>query len=227
MLTWTPKGGILFLTTNKVGHFDEAFKSRIHVSLYYPPLDQKSTMQIWKMNLNRLVTNRRHLEVDRKKIESYAKKHYKDLTRSNRATWNGRQIKNAFQTAIALAEFDAKDRNQAKPVLTTEHFNVVAMASEGFDYYLSRIHGTDADRARRDGQRDDDLRDMRSRPTLFPEASSKPSKKYESSDSSSSEDSDAKEKKKPKKEKKKEKKAKKTKKSARAKESSSEESDSE
>jgi hypothetical protein len=27
--------GILFLTTNRVGIMDEAFKSRIHVSLYY------------------------------------------------------------------------------------------------------------------------------------------------------------------------------------------------
>ena len=204
-----------------MGHFDEAFKSRIHVSLYYPPLDKESTMQIWKMNLNRLVANKQHLEFDRKKIESYAKQHYKELTKSNRATWNGRQIKNAFQTALALAEFDAKDKHQTKPVLTTEHFDVVARASEGFDYYLSRIHGTDADRARRDGQRDDDLRDMRSRPALFPGPSSKPPKKYESSNSSSSEDSDAKGKKKRKKEK-----EKKAKKKAKAKESSSEESDS-
>jgi hypothetical protein len=31
--------GILFLTTNRVGHFDEAFKSRIHLSLGYEKLD--------------------------------------------------------------------------------------------------------------------------------------------------------------------------------------------
>jgi len=31
--------GILFLTTNRVGTFDEAFRSRIHMWLYYPPLD--------------------------------------------------------------------------------------------------------------------------------------------------------------------------------------------
>lgn len=32
--------GMLFLTTNRVGAFDEAFKSRIHISLYYPPLGE-------------------------------------------------------------------------------------------------------------------------------------------------------------------------------------------
>jgi hypothetical protein len=30
--------GILFLTTNRVGVFDETFKSRIHLPLYYPLL---------------------------------------------------------------------------------------------------------------------------------------------------------------------------------------------
>ncbi|CEN62310.1 Putative AAA family ATPase [Aspergillus calidoustus] len=29
--------GILFLTTNRVGNMGEAFESRIHINLYYPP----------------------------------------------------------------------------------------------------------------------------------------------------------------------------------------------
>lgn len=32
--------GILFLTTNRVGTLDEAFKSRVHLSLYYPAVRQ-------------------------------------------------------------------------------------------------------------------------------------------------------------------------------------------
>ena len=28
--------GILFLTTNRIGDFDEAFTSRIHMRLFYP-----------------------------------------------------------------------------------------------------------------------------------------------------------------------------------------------
>ena len=92
--------GILFLTTNKVGHFDEAFKSRIHVSLYFPQLDEETTIKIWKMNLERLVNNKKHIEVDGKAIKKYAKKHYMHLSKAKRGPWNGRQIKNAFQTAI-------------------------------------------------------------------------------------------------------------------------------
>lgn len=173
--------GILFLTTNKVGHFDEAFKSRIHVSLYYPQLDEDTSIQIWKMNLRRLLENKKQLDVDRKAIKRYARKHYSNLEKAKRGPWNGRQIKNAFQTAIALAEFDAKTKGLAKPELTVDHFHVVAKAAEGFDEYLSRIHGPDMDRARREGQRDDE----RARPVLFP-VPQRSSRKHVDSSSSSS-----------------------------------------
>ncbi|KAL8811797.1 MAG: hypothetical protein Q9223_007455, partial [Gallowayella weberi] len=115
--------GILILTTNKVGHFDEAFKSRIHVSLYYPALDKQSTLKIWKMNLERLSKSKRALAVDGEEIYEYAKQHYKALVKKGKTTWNGRQIKNAFQTAIALAEFDANKR-EGRPILAVEHFQV-------------------------------------------------------------------------------------------------------
>ncbi len=211
--------GILFLTTNKVGHFDEAFKSRIHVSLYYPQLDEDSTIQIWEMNLQRLLENKKHLEVNSKAIKRYARKHYAKLEKAQRGPWNGRQIKNAFQTAIALAEFDAKTQNKVKPVLTVDHFEVVAKAAYGFDEYLSRIHGTDMDRARREGQRDDE----RARPVLFP-IPQKSTQKKEALSSSSSDSSEVERKSKreklaPKKEKKKRGKSK-----AKGRESSSDES---
>lgn len=148
--------GILFLTTNKIGHFDEAFKSRIHVSLYYPPLDKRSTLKIWKMNLERLSKSKKALEIESSEIYEYARKHYRELHKSGKTTWNGRQIKNAFQTAIALAEFDA-NKKAGRPVLGLEHFKVVAKVSEDFEDYLCRVHGgREADLAKRFMQRDDD-----------------------------------------------------------------------
>ena len=215
--------GILFLTTNKVGHFDEAFKSRIHVALYYPPLDEESAMKIWKMNLQRLIEQRHNFDADVKGIIKYAKRQYRTLEKSKRATWNGRQIKNAFQTAIALAEFEAKTEGRSKPTLSTKHFEVVARASEGFDHYLSMIHGADSDRAKREGMRFDDPRDMLSRPSLLPSTPQR-TNRYASSDSSSSEGSDAKEKKKRKKERKE--KARRKKEKAKALESNSDDSSS-
>lgn len=43
--------GILFLTTNRVETFDDAFQSRIHVALRYNELTFKAKVKIWKMFL--------------------------------------------------------------------------------------------------------------------------------------------------------------------------------
>uniref|UniRef100_A0A4E9E9S0 ATPase AAA-type core domain-containing protein n=1 Tax=Gibberella zeae TaxID=5518 RepID=A0A4E9E9S0_GIBZA len=40
--------GILILTSNRVGIFDEAFKSRIQLNLRYKTLDRAQRKQIWK-----------------------------------------------------------------------------------------------------------------------------------------------------------------------------------
>lgn len=40
--------GVLFLTTNRKDDFDEAFKSRIHVTITYPDLSDTAQAAIWK-----------------------------------------------------------------------------------------------------------------------------------------------------------------------------------
>jgi SpoVK/Ycf46/Vps4 family AAA+-type ATPase len=98
--------GILFLTTNKIGTFDEAFKSRIHVSLYYKELDEEQTLEIWRINLQRIkLTREGRITFDEKKMMKWMKKLFSRNERDNLRPWNGRQIRNACQTAAALAEF--------------------------------------------------------------------------------------------------------------------------
>ncbi|EFX00278.1 aaa family ATPase [Grosmannia clavigera kw1407] len=109
--------GILFLTTNRVGTLDEAFKSRIHVSLYYEPLKRQQTLAIFQVNITKLIEieNERRgtlqemdlsepaLTIHSESILDYAAWYY-DSHPSNR--WNGRQIRNAFQVASSLASYD-------------------------------------------------------------------------------------------------------------------------
>ena len=138
--------GVLFLTTNRIGSFDEAFKSRIHISLYYPPLSESQTFEVWAMNLNRLTKSNRDIYVDRSEIEGFARKHWKEGMR-----WNGRQIRNAFQTAVALAEYEFHEKCQKceqtgdkppfRPALEDRHFKVVAKTSAEFDDYLQSVMG--------------------------------------------------------------------------------------
>lgn len=93
-LQLTPSQGILFLTTNRVGKIDRAFKSRIHLSIYYPKLDLKSSIKIWKNNLK---TMKKDFEKQGKKIEcidgeilAFAKDHYNTLEKKGLRVWNGR-----------------------------------------------------------------------------------------------------------------------------------------
>ncbi|KAK1993593.1 hypothetical protein LX36DRAFT_752254 [Colletotrichum falcatum] len=148
--------GILFLTTNRIGDFDEAFASRIHMSLYYPELDEQKTLRVFRLNLDlieqRFQKQGRTIIIDPSSIEDFALHHFHEH-RYNR--WNGRQIRNACQTALALAEFDAQggildvggeiDRG-AVVRLQLKYFRTVQKAYLDFGKYLGDIQGAQGDR---------------------------------------------------------------------------------
>ena len=83
--------GILFLTTNRVQSFDEAFQSRIHVALKYNDLIPSSRRAVWKNFLSGIGEGK--VDIDE---EGY------DVLQGYEL--NGRQIKNAVRTAKSLAD---------------------------------------------------------------------------------------------------------------------------
>lgn len=108
------------------------------------------------------------IQFDREEIEEYARRHWKKGKRSNR--WNGRQIKNAFQTAVSLADWDnhVYTKGMGSPngtVLKPEHFEKVAVASQHFDMYLERTRTSDQQRAREEAFRDDNVGSRLSEPS--------------------------------------------------------------
>ncbi|KAI0880545.1 uncharacterized protein GGS22DRAFT_82777 [Annulohypoxylon maeteangense] len=86
--------GILFLTTNRVQTFDDAFQSRIHIALRYDDLDTKAKKAIFKIFVERA---RAVTGTDSTPFED------EDYTSLARHNLNGRQIKNTIGTAQALA----------------------------------------------------------------------------------------------------------------------------
>lgn len=149
--------GILFLTTNRVGDFDEAFASRIHISLYYPPLTLASTIQVFQLNFamirERFRKKGRKVHIDEETLE-FAREHF--LT-NEKARWNGRQIRNACQTALALAEFEAQGGHHdavvdagAEVRLQQKHLKTVTDAYLEFTHYLKDIFGAFADERAQD-----------------------------------------------------------------------------
>ncbi|KAG4442564.1 hypothetical protein IFR05_001976 [Cadophora sp. M221] len=140
--------GVLFLTTNRVGDFDEAFTSRIHVSLYYPELSMEKTLQVFKINVNmineRFEDKQRTIHID--DVSAFALEHY---TSHRRARWNGRQIRNACQTALALAEFEAQGNSHESVLkpnalvhLKVSHFQTVQKAYLEFAEYMNSLYGS-------------------------------------------------------------------------------------
>ncbi|KAI1121218.1 hypothetical protein F5Y10DRAFT_288721 [Nemania abortiva] len=149
--------GILFLTTNRVGAIDDAFRSRLHLTLYYPQLTEEQTAQIFSNNFKRIKqvnSERKESQLppfdyrsSRGEVLKWAKKNYKALK------WNGRQIRNAFQTVLALSEFHAKSKKNKSqnPVIKLKYFKIVANAAIQFNDYLKATHGYDEDKvAKRD-----------------------------------------------------------------------------
>lgn len=159
--------GILFLTTNRIGIIDPAFKSRIHLSLYYPKLNWPKTKAIWENHLSRLsklYKKNKKMKIDRGDILLFAKEHYNELLNSKPykkgKPWNGRQIRNAFQTAVALAEYNASNSASSSipgPILNRKYFQQVAKTSREFDEYLKSTWGSEdeEDRSRRNQERID------------------------------------------------------------------------
>ncbi|KAK1232480.1 hypothetical protein PQX77_004382 [Marasmius sp. AFHP31] len=110
--------GILFLTTNRVKAFDEAFLSRIHVALHFTHLSLESKIKIWEAFLTKVGPMG---TLTGEQIEVLAKH---DI--------NGRQIKNAVKTAQSLAVGKGEQ-------LSFEHFIATLDAIEGFEREFEEI----------------------------------------------------------------------------------------
>jgi hypothetical protein len=113
--------GILFMTTNRVRTFDDAFKSRIHVPLKYDKLPAESRLKIWK---NFLAHVDGGVDIDEDGFRTLAE-----------GNLNGRQIKNVVRTAKSLAAHKKRklDRRQLQQVMN------IQMAFE------KELDGTDED----------------------------------------------------------------------------------
>ena len=102
--------GILFMTTNRVRTFDDAFRSRINVPLKYEELPQSSRVKIWQNFLSKIEGG---VNIDAAGYEKLSK-----------GELNGRQIKNVVRTAKSLAAYkkqklDHKQLQQIMDIQTT------------------------------------------------------------------------------------------------------------
>lgn len=83
--------GIMFLTTNRITAFDDAFQTRIHLALRYDSLDKTARRMVWSNFLERILPAKVALDME------------KDVDQLAELEMNGRMIKNVIKTASSLA----------------------------------------------------------------------------------------------------------------------------
>ncbi|KAL8697714.1 MAG: hypothetical protein Q9201_006975, partial [Fulgogasparrea decipioides] len=149
--------GLLFLTTNRVGQIDDAFISRVHIAIGYKALDGEDRKRIWNGFFQKLLKER----AGKIQIAPGAKKWVLEMAASGKAQLNGRDIRNALQTAITLAEAEAEEDPDFDPskmaiVVDQSHFQRVLDISHRFHEYVQSIRREDEQtRANRRQDRND------------------------------------------------------------------------
>jgi hypothetical protein len=81
--------GIFFLTTNRIGTFDEAFISRIDVPIYFPALTNPQRIQIWSIFFRKLEEERQ----DKIRVAGHLKYYIEEDRDLLGLEWNGREIR--------------------------------------------------------------------------------------------------------------------------------------
>ncbi|CZR51366.1 related to TOB3 (member of AAA-ATPase family) [Phialocephala subalpina] len=123
--------GILILTSNRVGTFDAAFKSRIQLSLRYPKLQEDDRFQIWTNFIEHIegLTNSRTTSLGINSAE--IKKNLRKLAKEE---LNGREIRNAVSTARQLAMFRKERMGYA-------HLRIAIDEKKKFEEYAVDLNG--------------------------------------------------------------------------------------
>ncbi|KAJ8596712.1 P-loop containing nucleoside triphosphate hydrolase protein [Rhizopogon salebrosus TDB-379] len=121
--------GVLFLTTNRIQTFDEAFLSRFSIAIKYPELTAPARLTIWRKFFELAgcplwgSDPDGFVKLDGKEPRCYVS--LSDLEALAQKPFNGRTIKNLVRTAQALAL-------SANEPLSVDHVKVVVRVQEKF-----------------------------------------------------------------------------------------------
>lgn len=87
--------GILFLTTNRVETFDEAFQSRIHMGIRYENLKPAARKKIWQHHVGKVekMTVEQDATRGKGKMKPFTEADFNELSKKN---MNGRQVRVLF-----------------------------------------------------------------------------------------------------------------------------------
>ncbi|KAL9074350.1 MAG: hypothetical protein Q9161_002336 [Pseudevernia consocians] len=115
--------GILFLTTNRPGDIDEAFVSRIHITLGLNSLTREEQRKIWTIFIKDLDLS----DAEKRTLLVYVTDNF------GADNLNGRQIRNTVRTALALAQLGQQH-------VTAEHLEQVVTIGREYAGYVNSLN---------------------------------------------------------------------------------------
>lgn len=119
--------------------------SRVHVIIEYPPFDDATRQKVWQGFLDKLRAD----TGGKIRLTAGAKTYVMQSAEALKIKLNGREIRNALQTAIALAQFESqqdKDYDEDEVIKVEQvHFERVLVMSRSFRKYLDGIKNDDAE----------------------------------------------------------------------------------
>ncbi|KAL8371492.1 hypothetical protein RB595_001334 [Gaeumannomyces hyphopodioides] len=127
-------GGVLFLTTNKVGSFKEAALSRIDLPIYLPPLPKEAQLKIWKLHVANSVDEECEADIIMQRLNPLVTDVVMDIS--------GRDIGDIVLAARRLAQSQGSS-------LQWGHIENMLMSQKQFWDYLLGVHGTSMSRQAR------------------------------------------------------------------------------
>ena len=110
------------LTTNRPGDIDEAFVSRIHITLGLNSLTREEQRQIWTIFIKDLNLS----DKEKRALLVYVTENF------GADNLNGRQIRNTMRTALALAQLGGQQ-------VTAEHLEQVVAVGREYADYIKRL----------------------------------------------------------------------------------------
>ncbi|THU75839.1 hypothetical protein K435DRAFT_706297, partial [Dendrothele bispora CBS 962.96] len=132
--------GVLFLTTNRIKTFDEAFLSRFSVAISYPELDQTGRFAVWSKFLElagcqivETVEPDQKDAISKSELMRLASEPFNGMEATNSSD-SGRTIKNSVRTAQALAL-------STNSPLSLRHVRTVVNTQEKFLKEFSQSRG--------------------------------------------------------------------------------------
>lgn len=128
--------GLLFLTTNRPGQIDEAFQSRIHITLGLPELDFVRQKQVWLIFIRSLRFGNSDKATTKAKqlvLLDFVHKELEERLKKADYQMNGRQIRNCIRAASAIAKKKGRD-------LQSEDLIAVIELGTQFKNYMMKVN---------------------------------------------------------------------------------------